>query len=134
MGSEFGLGGADDKSFLGAVPSSFQTQMAMATGGLKFGGREQKGDDGMMARLMLARMKTLEEGFAAVVREVREMREESGGTAGNSSVGEEGVSTVTKGESGVDVGGKGKGRERGEKVGRKKVLGEKGVTDFAKFG
>lgn len=73
------------QGMLGAVPSSFATQMALATGGLKaFGGREaNKGEDtgGMMGRLMLARMKTLEEGFAEVVKEFRGMR-----TAGNSSV------------------------------------------------
>ena len=49
----------------------------------------------MMGRLMLARMKTLEEGFAEVVREFRGMR-----TAGNSSV---------DGENGSY---KGKGKER----------------------
>ncbi|PBP16376.1 integral membrane channel protein [Diplocarpon rosae] len=71
---------------LGAVPNSFETQMALATGGLKGFGRgksdSREGDtERMMGRLMLARMKTLEEGFADVVREFRGMR-----TAGNSSV------------------------------------------------
>ncbi|KAI6715024.1 hypothetical protein JHW43_002390, partial [Diplocarpon mali] len=70
---------------LGAVPNSFETQMALATGGLKGFGRgkgdSREGDtERMMGRLMLARMKTLEEGFADVVREFRGMR-----TAGNSS-------------------------------------------------
>jgi hypothetical protein len=65
----------------GMVPSSFATQLALATGGLK---RTKSTEDteGMMGRLLLARMKTLEEGFADVVKEVREML-----TAGNSSVG-----------------------------------------------
>ncbi|KAH6663014.1 hypothetical protein B0J14DRAFT_495308 [Halenospora varia] len=70
-------------NMLGAVPSSFATQMAMATGGLKGlqgGTRKTEDTDGMMGRLMLARMKTLEEGFAEVVKEFRGMR-----TAGNSS-------------------------------------------------
>ncbi|PVH70214.1 hypothetical protein DL98DRAFT_541015 [Cadophora sp. DSE1049] len=79
--SELGLD-HDAPGMLGAVPSSFATQMAMATGGLKaFGGRAAEKDDGIMGRLMLARMKTLEEGIAEVMKEFRGMR-----TAGNSSV------------------------------------------------
>ncbi|EKD17476.1 uncharacterized protein L3040_005079 [Drepanopeziza brunnea f. sp. 'multigermtubi'] len=71
---------------LGAVPSSFATQMALATGGLKGFGKgksnsREEDTERMMGRLMLARMKTLEEGFQEVVREFRGMR-----TAGNSSV------------------------------------------------
>jgi hypothetical protein len=63
--------------------------MALATGGLKAfgetgGAKGGEGDDsGMMGRLMLARMKTLEEGFAEVVKEFRGMGLR---TAGNSSV------------------------------------------------
>jgi len=53
--------------------------MAIATAMAKH--RSEEGSDGMMGRLMLARMKTLEEGFAEVVKEFRGMR-----TAGNSSV------------------------------------------------
>jgi len=56
---------------LGAVPSSFATQMAMATGMGKRQGREES--EGMMGRLMLARMKTLEEGFQEVVKEFRSL-------------------------------------------------------------
>lgn len=91
------------------VPSSFATQMALATGGLKHlrGNRErerERGDgEAMMGRLMLARMKTLEEGFAEVVREFRGMR-----TAGNSSVEGEGGESWREREK-----GKGKERERG---------------------
>lgn len=68
----------------GMVPSSFATQMALATGGLKgLRGESSRREEteGMMGRLMLARMKTLEEGFAEVVKEFRGLR-----TAGNSSV------------------------------------------------
>ncbi|KAE8447217.1 hypothetical protein EG329_011048 [Mollisiaceae sp. DMI_Dod_QoI] len=93
--SEIGLEN-NAPGMLGAVPSSFATQLAMATGGLKAFGRaaEKGGDtDGMMGRLMLARMKTLEEGFAEVVKEFRGMR-----TAGNSSVENENVSTKGKGK------------------------------------
>jgi hypothetical protein len=75
--SDLGL----DSIGAGMVPSSFATQLAIATGGLKRS-RSTEDTDGMMGRLLLARMKTLEEGFADIVKEVREMR-----TAGNSSVG-----------------------------------------------
>lgn len=79
--SEIGL---DDHAQLGAVPSSFATQMALATNMANL--KRSKGEesaDGMMGRLMLARMKTLEEGFAEVVKEFRGMGMR---TAGNSSV------------------------------------------------
>lgn len=75
--SEMGL----DHAQLGAVPSSFQTQMAIATKLAMKRDKKEETTDGMMGRLMLARMKTLEEAFAEVVKEVRGMR-----TAGNSSV------------------------------------------------
>jgi hypothetical protein len=126
--SELGLDN-NAPGMLGAVPSSFATQMALATGGLKgFGGRDAaKGEDteGMMGRLMLARMKTLEEGFAEVVREFRGMR-----TAGNSSVENEGFGIKEKG----------KDKERGRGLGRRKKGNEKGMprarseVDFSKVG
>jgi len=97
--SDLGLD-SNPNAMLGAVPSSFATQMAMATGALKgLGTRAGTEDDtgGMMGRLMLARMKTLEEGFAEVVKEFRGMR-----TAGNSSVENESLG----------FGGRGKGKER----------------------
>ena len=75
----------------GMVPSSFATQMAMAT---NFGGREAQrmnargeNTEAMMGRLMLARMKTLEEGFADVVREFREMGMRTEGNSIEGSVG-----------------------------------------------
>ncbi|KIN00129.1 hypothetical protein OIDMADRAFT_199298 [Oidiodendron maius Zn] len=75
--SDLGL----DSTGAGMIPSSFATQLAMATGALKRN-KSTEDTDGMMGRLLLARMKTLEESFADMVKEVREMR-----TAGNSSVG-----------------------------------------------
>jgi len=97
----------------GMVPSSFATQMALATGGLKglgLGNGRERGEDtdGMMGRLMLARMKTLEEGFAEVVREFRGAR-----TAGNSSA--EGVTSVpgTRGSKGKERAGGGKKKREG---------------------
>jgi hypothetical protein len=109
--SELGLeNNAPGMGMLGAVPSSFATQMALATGGLK--GFERGGakggendDNGMIGRLMLARMKTLEEGFAEVVKEFRGMGLR---TAGNSSVE-------------LEERGKGKGR-LGERKGKKRGL------------
>ncbi|KAI9745623.1 MAG: hypothetical protein M1818_001157 [Claussenomyces sp. TS43310] len=84
MDSNFGL---DANNVIGAVPSSFATQMALATG---MGLKRAEGDDGgerMMARLMLARMKALEEGFADVVREFRGSRD--GSAANTVASGEE---------------------------------------------
>lgn len=113
--SELGLENTGP-GMLGAVPSSFATQMALATGGLKgFGGRDgNKGeDDGMMGRLMLARMKTLEEGFAEVVKEFRGMR-----TAGNSSV------------EGEPISGKGKAKDRdrlSDRLPGRKRKGDRGI-------
>ena len=98
--SDLGLDN-NPNAMLGAVPSSFATQMALATGALKgLGPRASRGEDtdGMMGRLMLARMKTLEEGFAEVVKEFRGLR-----TAGNSSV---------EGNDSLGFGGRGKGKER----------------------
>lgn len=68
-----------DSDMLGAVPSSFATQMAMATGALKNTSGDKNNDD-VMGRLMLARMKNLEEGFAEILKEFRVTR-----PAGNSS-------------------------------------------------
>jgi hypothetical protein len=83
------------------VPNSFATQMAMATGGLRnLKGRDED-TEGMMGRLMLARMKTLEEGFAEMVKEFRGIR-----SAGDSS------------NEGVAVSSRMKGKERLEKGGR----------------
>lgn len=112
--------GLDNNHMLGAVPSSFATQMAMATGGLKGLHRREKEDEGMMGRLMLARMKTLEEGFAEVVREFKGMQSR---TAGNSSV--EGV------DENIAPRDKGKGRER---VKKKKPSRPTSELDFDNVG
>ncbi|KAI0390978.1 hypothetical protein F5Y17DRAFT_35191 [Xylariaceae sp. FL0594] len=68
-----------DKSEFGAVPASFETQMAMATGQLRglqrAHSRERQRDSAdRMSRLVLARMKTLEESFADVAHQVQLMR------------------------------------------------------------
>ncbi|KAI8635227.1 hypothetical protein F5Y19DRAFT_4761 [Xylariaceae sp. FL1651] len=68
---------ADANNEFGAVPASFATQMAMATGQFRkpqpTGSTEHENAD-RMGRLVLARMKTLQESFADVVREVQLMR------------------------------------------------------------
>lgn len=67
------------------VPSSFQTQMAMALmkdarlGGAGRG--NDAADRDRMSRLVLARMKTLEESFADVARELRGLKTNSNSTA-----------------------------------------------------
>lgn len=73
VNSEMGLDAAHD---FGAVPSSFATQMAMATGQLKGLGRgsQDRETTDRLNRLVLAKMKTLEESFADVVKEMRVMR------------------------------------------------------------
>lgn len=73
------LAGVADHDAFHGVSSSFVTQMAMATGIIGPGPqrakdkaqRERDNDRDRMSRLVLARMKTLEEGFADVVKEMR---------------------------------------------------------------
>ncbi|KAL1874498.1 hypothetical protein Daus18300_003517 [Diaporthe australafricana] len=94
--------GADDA--FGGVPSSFVTQMAMATGMITPGGarnndkaqRDRDNDRDRMSRLVLARMKTLEEGFSDMVKEMRGLQRSSVTTARNSA--SEGGSIVWDGE------------------------------------
>jgi hypothetical protein len=94
-----------DTNFIGAVPASFATQMAMATGLMKTTGVGNDSTDRMMGRLMLARMKTLEEGLQEVVREFREMR-----TQGNSPA-DTGDDRRRAGDKGKKVAGKKRERE-----------------------
>ncbi|KAL0933134.1 cation channel family [Colletotrichum truncatum] len=69
----------------GGMPSSFQTQMAMALmkdARINGVGRGQDaGDSNRMSKLVLARMKTLEESFADVARELRELKTNPNSTA-----------------------------------------------------
>lgn len=71
----------------------------MATGMVKNAGASSDGTDRLMGRLMLAKMKTLEEGLLEVVREFKEMR--------------------TQGNSPADTGDDRK-RDKGKRVPRKK--------------
>ncbi|KAF4469598.1 YVC1-vacuolar cation channel [Fusarium albosuccineum] len=64
---------------IGAMPGSFQTQMAMAMmkdNRLRAAGGDT-GDRDRMGRLVLARMKTLEESFADVIKEMRDLKNSS---------------------------------------------------------
>lgn len=117
--SDFGV---PDPNLTGAVPASFATQMAMATWLMKGNGTGNDSTDRMMGRLMLARMKTLEEGLQEVVREFREMR-----TQGNSpaDTGDERKRSADKGKKVV---GKKKEKRRSSSAGRKIVEHDTGET------
>ncbi|KAI5917784.1 hypothetical protein F4810DRAFT_634465 [Camillea tinctor] len=80
--------GIDPHHEFGAVPSSFATQMAMATGQLRARNRATSVDresSDRMNRLVLAKMKTLEENLADIVREMRATRSSAAATAQNST-------------------------------------------------
>lgn len=74
LGSDLGDNKAVGGGFVGAAPSSFTSQMAYATGGLRPGGRQNDSQD-MLSRLVLARMNNLEEGFREVIKEVKDLRQ-----------------------------------------------------------
>jgi hypothetical protein len=100
------LAGVNADDAFGGVPSSFVTQMAMATGMITPGGpratdkaqRDRDNDRDRMSRLVLARMKTLEEGFSDMVKEMRVLQRSGAmvSTARNSA--SEGGSVVWDGE------------------------------------
>ncbi|KAF7557221.1 hypothetical protein G7046_g6082 [Stylonectria norvegica] len=83
------FGGADPNA---GMPGSFQTQMAMAMmkdNRLRAAGAIDSGDRDRMGRLVLARMKTLEESFADVIREMRDLKTSTAPTTRRNSSGEE---------------------------------------------
>ena len=63
--------------YVGAIPASFATQMAYATGGLNRY-KERNEEQDMLSRIMMARMNSLEEGFREVVHEMRENMKRQG--------------------------------------------------------
>ncbi|EAS28590.1 integral membrane channel protein [Coccidioides immitis RS] len=75
LGSDLGDNKAVGGGFVGGIPASFATQMAYATGDLQ---RNRSNTDhrDTLNRLVLARMKTLEESFRDVIREVKDLRRE----------------------------------------------------------
>ncbi|KAJ5690842.1 hypothetical protein N7462_005234 [Penicillium macrosclerotiorum] len=72
LGSDLGDNKAVTGAFAGAVPSSFNTQVAFATGGLRRDVPSQTQD--MLSKLVLARMNNIEEGFREVIKEVKDLR------------------------------------------------------------
>ncbi|KAM5434258.1 hypothetical protein MferCBS31731_006752 [Microsporum ferrugineum] len=76
LGSDIGDNEALGGGFVGGVPGSFTTQMAYAMGGMQ----QDRGNDNrdMLNRLVLARMKTLEESFRDVLNEVKDLRHAPG--------------------------------------------------------
>ncbi|KAL3454360.1 hypothetical protein BJX65DRAFT_260390 [Aspergillus insuetus] len=73
LGSDLGDGKAIANGFMGGAPSSFTTQMAYATGGIRRRG-EPHGNQDMLSKLVLARMNNIEEGFREVIKEVKDLR------------------------------------------------------------
>lgn len=77
LGSDIGDNKAVGGGFVGAIPSSFATQMAYASGAMKTGQASRTNDDQQrMSKLMLARFNQLEEGFREVIKEVKDWRRE----------------------------------------------------------
>ncbi|KAJ5256778.1 hypothetical protein N7478_012882 [Penicillium angulare] len=72
LGSDLGDNKAVAGGFAGVVPSSFNTQMAFATGNLRRELPSQTQD--MLSKLVLARMNNIEEGFREVIKEVKDLR------------------------------------------------------------
>ena len=71
IGSDIGDNKAIGGGYVGAIPASFATQMAYATGGLqRYPGAKE--DQDMFGRLMMARMNSLEEGFQEVVHGLKD--------------------------------------------------------------
>ncbi|KAJ0415210.1 hypothetical protein BJY00DRAFT_293882 [Aspergillus carlsbadensis] len=73
LGSDLGDGKAIANGFMGGAPSSFTTQMAYATGGIRRR-VEPHGNQDMLSKLVLARMNNIEEGFREVIKEVKDLR------------------------------------------------------------
>ena len=85
LGSDLGDNKAIGGGYVGAIPQSFATQMAYATGALQAGQAANVGneDQQRMSKLMLARMNTLEEGFREVLKEVKDWRRDETRSAGD---------------------------------------------------
>ena len=85
LGSDLGDNKAVGGGFVGAIPSSFATQMAFATGAMRakqqVSGESE--DQRMMGKLMLARMNTLEQGFRDILKEVQDWRKNEKRTVGD---------------------------------------------------
>ncbi|KAJ5674375.1 uncharacterized protein N7477_004309 [Penicillium maclennaniae] len=69
LGSDLGDNRAVAGGFAGAIPGSFNTQIALAAGGTR---RDVPNQD-MLSKLVLARMNNIEEGFREVIKEVKDL-------------------------------------------------------------
>ena len=78
LGSDLGDNKAIGGGYVGAIPNSFATQMAYATGAMRAGqaAAGTNEDQQRMSKLMLARMNNLEEGFKEVIKEVKDWRKQ----------------------------------------------------------
>ena len=85
LGSDLGDNKAVGGGFVGAIPSSFATQMAFASGAMRTKQQvsEESEDQRMMGKLMLARMNTLEQGFRDILKEVQDWRKNDKRTPGD---------------------------------------------------
>ena len=85
LGSDLGDNKVVSGGLIGAVPSSFATQMAFATGAMraKQAAVAETDDQNRMSKLMLARMNTLEEGFRDILQEFKGWRKEETRSTGD---------------------------------------------------
>ncbi|KAJ5811295.1 hypothetical protein N7474_007596 [Penicillium riverlandense] len=73
LGSDLGDNKAVAGGFAGILPSSFNTNLPLATGGLRRSDMFSQPQD-MLSKLVLARMNNIEEGFREVIKEVKDLR------------------------------------------------------------
>ncbi|KAF2497093.1 hypothetical protein BU16DRAFT_458437 [Lophium mytilinum] len=92
----------------GALPASFSTQLEMEA---MRRSQKKAEEEGMVSRIMLARMTTLEEGFRDVLKEVKGLRGFEQGTA---TVVTSRTGSTKDGEGGAGRKRSGKGRRKGE--------------------
>lgn len=85
LGSDIGDNKAIGGGYVGAIPNSFATQMAYATGAMRAGQAAAGSNDDQqrMSKLMLARMNALEVGFREVLKEVKDWRKDDVRSAGD---------------------------------------------------
>ncbi|KAL9597657.1 MAG: hypothetical protein Q9219_004984 [cf. Caloplaca sp. 3 TL-2023] len=108
LGSDIGDNKAVGGGFIGAIPSSFATQMAYASGAAKASRFSGNNDDQQrMGKLMLARFNQLEEGFREVIKEVKDWKRDDIRSADERP-------TSRRGKTKLQKGGRNGGKVRGE--------------------
>ncbi|KIX04379.1 uncharacterized protein Z518_05247 [Rhinocladiella mackenziei CBS 650.93] len=89
--SDIGDNRAIGGGYVGALPASFAAKITRGLGGSRQA-KEQKEEQEMFAKILMARMNTLEEGFREVIHEMREsMRHDEGRSKSRGRVGRPGV-------------------------------------------